>query len=70
MAGSNLPSLNAFLESYHIALGEKVFSGEFYLDKRQVMIDSGTEIIRWPKGGYVIAPQLSEESVQIIAKGI
>lgn len=45
MAGSNIPTLNALLEPYHIAFGEKVFSGEFYIDKRQVMIDSGTEII-------------------------
>ena len=34
MAGSNVLSLNAFLEAYHIAFGEKVFSGNFMLDKR------------------------------------
>jgi hypothetical protein len=45
MAGSNVPSLNNLLSPYHIAFGEKVFSGELYLDKRQIIIDSGTEII-------------------------
>ena len=63
MAGSNVPSLNALLEPYNIAFGEKVFSGEFYLEKRQVMIDSGTEIIRFPKNGYLISAKLSEESI-------
>lgn len=62
MAGSNIPSLNALLQPYNIAFGEKVFSGEFFLDKRQIMIDSGTEIIRFPKGGYLISARLNEES--------
>lgn len=34
MAGANVPTLNALLAPYHIAFGEKVFSGEIYLDKR------------------------------------
>lgn len=55
MAGSNVPSLNAFLDPYHIAFGEKVFSGDFQVEKRQVMIDSGTEIIRFPKDGYLMS---------------
>ena len=63
MAGSNVPSLNALLQPYNIAFGEKVFSGDFYLDKRQVMIDSGTEIIKFPKNGYLLSAKLSEESI-------
>jgi hypothetical protein len=39
-----------------------VFSGDFLLDKRQVMIDSGSEIKRFPKNGYLISAKLSEES--------
>jgi membrane-bound transcription factor site-1 protease len=70
MAGSNVPSLNALLQPYDIALGEKVFSGEFYLEKRQVMVDSGTEIIRFPQGGHLLSAQLSEESIQILTKGL
>jgi hypothetical protein len=34
MAGANVPTLNALLDKYHIAFGEKVVSGEFYIDKR------------------------------------
>jgi membrane-bound transcription factor site-1 protease len=70
MAGANVPSLNALLEPYNIAFGEKVYSGEFYLEKRQVMIDSATEIIRFPKNGYLISAKLSEESIQILTKGL
>lgn len=70
MAGSNLPSLNALLQPYNIAFGEKVFSGEFFLEKRQIMIDSGTEIIRFPKHGYLMSAKLNEESMQILTKGL
>ena len=34
------------------------------------MIDSGTEIIKFPKNGYLISPKLSEESIQILTKGL
>jgi len=70
MAGSNVPSLNSLLEPYNIAFGQKVFSGEFYLEKRQVVIDSATEIIKFPKNGYLLSAKLSEESIQILTKGL
>ena len=70
MAGSNVPTLNSLLEPYNIAFGENVFSGEFFLEKRQIMIDSGTEIIRFPKDGYLLSTSLSEESIQILTKGL
>jgi membrane-bound transcription factor site-1 protease len=34
MAGANIPSINSLLDKYHIAFGEKVVSGDFYIDKR------------------------------------
>ena len=34
------------------------------------MVDSGTEIIRFPQGGYLLSAQLNEESSQILAKGL
>ena len=70
MAGANVPTINALLEPYHVALGEKVYSGEFWIDKRQIMIDSGSLIIQFPKDAYLISAKLSEESTQIIAKGL
>lgn len=34
------------------------------------MIDSGTEIIKFPHGGFLISAHLSEESNQILTKGL
>lgn len=34
------------------------------------MIDSGTEIIQFPKDGYLLSAKLSEESNQILTKGL
>ena len=69
MAGANIPSINALLEPYHIAFGQKVFSGELYIDKRSIVIDSGSEIIAFPKNGYLIGAKLTEESTQILTNG-
>ena len=55
MAGANIPSINALLSPYHIAFGEKVFSGDFQLDKRQIKIDYGSDIIRFLKNGYLMS---------------
>jgi hypothetical protein len=33
------------------------------------MIDSATEILRFPKDGYLISASLNEESISIISKG-
>jgi len=64
MAGANVGSLNALLEPYHIAFGDKrVLSGDFVIDKRQVVIDSGTEIVKFPKDGYLISADLKEETL-------
>lgn len=68
MAGANVGSLNALLEPYHIAFGDKrVYSGDFIIDKRQIVIDSGTEIVKFPKGGYLISADLREEKMSIEA---
>ena len=62
MAGANIGALNALLEPYHIAFGDKrVLSGDFLIDQRQVIIDSGTEIVKFPKDSYLISADLKEE---------
>ena len=62
MAGANVGSINALLEPYNIALGDKrVMTGDFVIDKRQVIIDSGSEIVQFPKDGYLISADLREE---------
>ena len=63
MAGSNVGTLNALLEPYNIAFGDKrVFSGDFILEKRQVVINSGTEIVEFPKDGFLISAGLIVEN--------
>ena len=72
MGGSNVPTLNALLEPYHIAFGQGVFQGSFKMGDRTVDIVSGSEIIRFPRGGYLLSPQLSvqiEASHQDVKSG-
>ena len=71
MAGSNVGTLNALLEPYHIAFGDKrVLTGDFIIDKRQIVIDSGTEIVKFPKDGFLISAELQEEKQSMEARGI
>ena len=69
MAGANVPSLNALLDNYYISLGDqRVLSGDFVLDKRQVTVDSATEIVRFPKGGHLLSTELIEEPLSVKAR--
>ena len=69
MAGANVGSINALLEPYNIAFGDKrVLTGDFIIEKRQVVIDSGTEIVKFPSGGYLISADLREEPLSKNAK--
>lgn len=69
MAGANVRTINALLEPYHIALGDRrVMSGDFILDKRRVVIDSGSEIVQFPVGGYLISADLQEEPESLAAR--
>jgi len=70
MAGSNIRGLNQLLEPYNIAFGENVFSGEFKLNGTILQVDSSTEIIRFPKDGYLVSAELMEESSYLISKGL
>ena len=69
MAGANVRTINALLEPYYIALGDqRAMSGDFILDKRRVVIDSGSEIVQFPKDGYLISAELREEPESIAAR--
>jgi len=59
MGGSNVPSINSLLKPYHIALGQGVYSGQFLVENKMIDIVSGSEIIRFPKDGYLISPELT-----------
>ena len=59
MGGANVPTLNALLEPYHIAFGQGVYSGTFNLEGKPIDIVSGSEIIQFPAGGYLLSAELN-----------
>lgn len=69
MGGSNVPAINELLEPYHIALGQGVYAGTFYLEGKPVDIVSGSEIIEFPMGGYLISPELNVQEPAPVREG-
>ena len=67
MGGANIPSINSLLNKYHIAFGEKVVSGEFYIDKKygiKIKTDKDKELIA---AGFPLAtgPQNIQEVLRV-----
>lgn len=59
--GSNVPALNDLLSPWGIALGEKIFDGEFHLGEHSMMYSSGTHIAQFPASGTVISVLLKDQ---------
>ncbi|KAL0339060.1 UNVERIFIED_CONTAM: Subtilisin-like protease SBT6.1 [Sesamum angustifolium] len=51
--GSNVPALNDLLEPFGIALGDKILNGDFVINGEQSRYASGTDIVKFPEGGYL-----------------
>lgn len=51
--GANNPALNDLLGPFGIAFGDKILSGDFSLFGEENRYASGTDIVRFPRGGYV-----------------
>ncbi|XP_052491026.1 subtilisin-like protease SBT6.1 isoform X2 [Gossypium raimondii] len=51
--GANIPALNDLLAPFGIAFGDKILNGDFSIDDEQSRYASGTDIVRFPRGGYV-----------------
>ncbi|XP_047170955.1 subtilisin-like protease SBT6.1 isoform X2 [Vigna umbellata] len=51
--GANIPALNDLLAPFGIAFGDKILNGDFSLLGEQNRYASGTNIVRFPRGGYV-----------------
>ncbi|KAL9224051.1 hypothetical protein vseg_000125 [Gypsophila vaccaria] len=51
--GANVPALNDLLAPFGIAFGDKILNGEFTINGEQSRYASGTNILRFPAGGYV-----------------
>ncbi|KAK4481216.1 hypothetical protein RD792_012099 [Penstemon davidsonii] len=51
--GSNVPALNDLLAPFGIAFGDKILNGDFVINGEQSRYASGTDIVKFPEGGYL-----------------
>ncbi|KAL6558401.1 Membrane-bound transcription factor site-1 protease [Orobanche minor] len=51
--GANVPALNDLLEPFGIAFGDKILNGDFVINGEQSRYASGTDIVKFPEGGYL-----------------
>ncbi|KAI8023194.1 Subtilisin-like protease SBT6.1 [Camellia lanceoleosa] len=51
--GANIPALNDLLSPFGIAFGDKILNGDFSINGEQSRYASGTDIVKFPSGGYV-----------------
>ncbi|WZZ38663.1 hypothetical protein YC2023_034922 [Brassica napus] len=60
--GANIPALNNLLASFGIAFGDKILNGDFSIDGEQSRYASGTNIVRFPAGGFMHSFPLLDSS--------
>ncbi|KAF6143912.1 hypothetical protein GIB67_001706, partial [Kingdonia uniflora] len=51
--GANISVLNNHLSSFGIAFGDTILNGDFFIDGEQSHYASGTDIVKFPEGGFV-----------------
>ncbi|KAG6389367.1 hypothetical protein SASPL_150835 [Salvia splendens] len=51
--GANVPALNDLLSPFGIAFGDKILNGDFVINGEQSRYASGTDVVKFPKGGYL-----------------
>nr|GMD64086.1 subtilisin-like protease SBT6.1 [Ipomoea batatas] len=51
--GVNVPALNDLLAPFGIAFGDKILNGDFVINGEQTRYASGTDIVKFPRGGYL-----------------
>ncbi|KAL2532647.1 Subtilisin-like protease SBT6.1 [Abeliophyllum distichum] len=51
--GANVPALNDLLAPFGIAFGDKILNGDFVMNAEQSRYASGTDIVKFPGGGYL-----------------
>ncbi|RZF34472.1 hypothetical protein LSTR_LSTR014091 [Laodelphax striatellus] len=64
--GVNVPALNDLLSSWNVALGDRVFNGQFTLNENTVNYASGTTIARFPDSGVVLAFALQDQGAELL----
>ncbi|MFS7982472.1 putative site-1 protease [Helianthus anomalus] len=51
--GANIPALNDLLAPFGIAFGDRILNGDFSLNDELIKYASGTNIVKFPSGGFV-----------------
>ncbi|KAL9154330.1 hypothetical protein ABFS82_10G107300 [Erythranthe guttata] len=51
--GANVPALNDLLAYFGIAFGDKILNGDFVINGEQSRYASGTDLVKFPQGGYL-----------------
>eukprot|EP01134_Creolimax_fragrantissima_P007351 CFRG7351T1 len=70
--GCNVPALNGLLEQFGIAFGSEVLSGEYRLGEKDDvanMYTSGSNIVRFPKGGQLLTRTLTNMAYRVAGLG-
>ncbi|KAI3802914.1 hypothetical protein L1987_31061 [Smallanthus sonchifolius] len=60
--GANIPALNDLLAPFGIAFGDRILNGDFTLNDELIRYASGTNIVKFPSGGYVHSSQFYDSS--------
>lgn len=60
--GANIPALNDLLAPLGIAFGDKILNGDFSVTGEHSRYASGTNIVKFPRGGYVHSFPFSDDS--------
>ncbi|XP_044750367.1 membrane-bound transcription factor site-1 protease [Coccinella septempunctata] len=64
--GANVPALNDLLAAWGIALGDRVFEGDFKLNNHEMYFASGTSISKFPRSGLVISRKLNDQGMHML----
>lgn len=64
--GSNVPALNDLLTPWGIALGDRVWEGEFTIGDHSMYYASGTSIIRFPSKGVLVSKSLNDQGADVL----
>lgn len=60
--GANIPSVNDLLFEFGIAFGYDVYQGTVMIDGKSLEYASGSTIVRFPQGGYLMKRSLSSSN--------
>ena len=65
--GANVPALNGLLAPFGIAFASAVFHGNYLVAGRTVSHNSGSALVRFPKGGQLLSVPLKLISAEAAA---